>query len=285
MRRLPASLLALICGCAAVAQPHHARSTDPEPLTVFVAIDDASAATLGAFPVDRGVYARAIEAAKALGAKGVALKFFFDRPGRPEADAALVEAAHGLPVLLQVQSAPETAGQGVPANLARDDWDLAATPQPLQMEGVELPIAHLAAAAHGLGFIDARPDDIAGKVEIAGTVQRRAIASLALDVVELASGRRAVVRGNRLALGNSSLALDAQGRFACASFTGTAPRRYGIDALLSGSIPRAAIEGKVVVVGYGRSDSPTVDIGAAKVPIHEAFYRQLACLAREAGAR
>ena len=277
MRALAAIAL-LLAGCAALAAP------DPEPLTVFVVIDDASVATLGAFPVDRAVYARAIRAARDQGASAVALKFFFDAPSASASDRALADAERELPVLLQVQAAPANE-QRLPGNLLRDDWDLVATPQPFRMDGVELPIPQLAGAARGLGFVDARTEGFGDKVEVAGVVDHRAVASLAVTVVEFGIGRHAVVADNRLQLGISSFALDQEGRVGCDWSGGPPPRAYGIDALLSGGIPRGAIEGKVVVLGYLRQGGPTLDVGGKKMPIHEAFYRQVACLARKAGAR
>ena len=272
-------LALLLAGCAALP------AADPEPLTVFVAIDDASAATLGPFPLDRAVYARAIEAARDQGARAVALKFFLDQPRAPESDRALTEAERELPVLLQVQGAADDGGRPLPDNLIRDDWDLGRTPQPLKMDAVELPLPRFAGAARALGFVDARPDSLARKVEIAGLVHGRAIASLQVAIVEAAIGRHGVVADNRLQLGISTFGLDAEGRIDCDAFAGPPPRVFGIDALLAGSIPPDAVRGKVVVLGYLRKDSPTVDLAGAKVPVHEVFYRQVACLARKVGGR
>ena len=265
-----------LLGCASAGPVR----TDPEPLTVFVAIDDASTARLGAFPVDRIVYARAIRAARALGAKGVALKFFFDRPAAAASDAALAEAASELPVLMQEEEAPQDQSDRVPPKLARDDWSLAATPAPLALDGVRNPIAPFLAAARRVGFVQARLDDVAHKVEIAGVADFRPIESLQLAIVELALGKRAIVKDNRLRLGEATLPLDPRGRVACDAFAGPAPKRYGIEALLDGKIPARAIRGKVVVLGYARRDSPKLPVAGREVPIHELFYRQVACLAR-----
>ena len=249
---------------------------------MFVAIDDASKATLGAFPVDRTVYARAIREARGLGAKGVALKFFLDRPARAAADRDLAAAERELPVLMQVDSAPPGTSGMLSPKLARDDWDLRGTPDPLVLDGIAYPLAAFVAGAHALGVVQARVDEIGRKVEVAGSVDSVPVASLQLAVVELALGEHAVVRGNRLHLGASDFALDRHGKLPCDSMAGPAPRRYGIDALLARAIPPEAIRGKVVVLGYARGDSPKLAVGGREVPIHELFYRQVACLARRA---
>jgi len=88
------------------------------------------------------------------------------------------------------------------------------------------------------------------------------------------------LRGNRLELAGHGFALDRRGRLLCDSVHGPAPRPYGIDALLAGTIPARAIRGKVVVLGYLRSDSPRLTVAGRELPIHELFYRQVACLAR-----
>jgi hypothetical protein len=276
MRHAACAAAALLAACA-VAPPHPA---DPEPLTVFVAIDDASKATLGAFPVDRRVYARAIRAAKALGAKGVALKFFLDRPSRPESDRELATAEHELPVLMQVDGAPPGEGETLSPKLARDGWDLRATADPLVLDGIAYPLPEFLSAAHGLGFVEARLDGAAQAVELAAAADSVPVASLQLAIAELALGTRATLRGNRLELAGHGFALDRRGRLLCDSVHGPAPRPYGIDALLAGTIPARAIRGKVVVLGYLRSDSPRLTVAGRELPIHELFYRQVACLAR-----
>lgn len=280
-RRLIACVAALaLAGSCAIAPP---RPTDPEPLTVFVAIDDASQASLGAFPVDRRVYARAIRAAKASGAKGVALKFFLDRASRPAADRELAAAQRELPVLMQVDAAPPGEGAALSPKIARDDWDLHATPDPLVLDGIAYPLPKFLAAARGLGFVEARLDGAAQTVEVVGAADSVPVVSLQLAIVELALGSRATVRGNRLTLAGHDFALDRRGRVLCDSVHGPAPHRYGIDSLLAGTIPAQAIRGKVVVLGYARSDSPKLAVAGHEFPVHELFYRQVACLARRAG--
>jgi adenylate cyclase len=251
-----------------------------EPLTAFVVIDDASVSTLGPFPLNRGVYARAISRAKELGARGVALKFLFDSPGEPKGDAALQAAVGTTPVLFQVFTAQDKADVDVSPKLARTDWDLGATPEPNRFSSVTYPLPGLVSGAVALGYIDARLEGIGQAVEVAGVVASRPISSLQVEIIELALGSRARVVANHLQIGGKELALDAKGRVPCDVLQGPGPRKIGIDQLLAGTVPEAQIKGKVVVLGYDRKDSPTIAVKGAQIPIHTLFYEQVACLSR-----
>jgi CHASE2 domain len=250
-----------------------------EPLTLFVVLDDASVATLGPHPIDRSIFARAITKATELGARGVALKFLFDRPGNARSDADLAAAIRTTPVLLQVfpQSGSDDS---VSPKLARSDWDLRATADPFRFTAVTYPLPQLVAGARALGYVDARTDELSHKVEVTGTVASHAISSLQVEIIELALGAHARVAQNRLRLGVKEFALDDKGRVSCESFAGPPPDKIGIDQLLAGTISSEQIKGKVVVLGYDRKDSPTIAVDGEQMPIHTVFYRQVACLAR-----
>lgn len=273
-------LPALLQGCAGESS----RTADAEPLTVFVAIDEASRATIGDFPVDREVYARAIRAAKKAGARGFALKFFIDRPMRPEGDAALAAAERELPTLLQ--AFPSLVAPGFkepPAKIARKDWDLGATPEALKVPGLAYPLPELMDAAHALGHAEVREDGVTSKVELARIVETQGgipAQSLQLAIVELGLGKKASVSGNHLRIGARDIALDPQGRVPCPVTEGPSYSVFGIDQLLAGTIPPKRIEGKVVVLGYLRADSPKVPVDGNQVLVHAMFYRQAACLAK-----
>lgn len=262
-------------GCAVLG----GEAADPEPLSVFVVVDEASTSTLGAFPLDRRIYARAITKAKEAGARGLALKFFFDRPSTPEADAAVAAAQLELPVLMQIfpgQSKETTVSE----KLARPDWDVGSITRPLKIASVAYPIGEMRQRAQALGFVEVRKEGIADHIETVALVGNVPVASLQLEIVELGLGEKATIRDRRLRLGKKTYPLDDLGRVVCPSFEGPSPRVYGIDALLTGTIPAEHIRGKVVVLGYGRRNSPTVDVSGAAMPVHTAFYRQVACLSR-----
>jgi adenylate cyclase len=261
---------AVLAGCA-LTPP-----TDPEPLTTLVVFDDASIATLGKFPVPRTVYARAIEKARELGARGVALKFFIET-GTPQ-DEPLEKAFLTMPVVMQFE--PSAHPSVIPPSVMRRDWYLGATPSPLQLNGIVPPIPRLAARAAHVGFVNVRTDGVANKVEVAGRVGTIPIGSFQVETVELALGTKATVRDNHLSIAGKEFALDDEGRVACPVLEGPDPVIHGIDELLDGTIPESDVRGKVVVLGYGRSDSPVAVVDGARYPIHALFYRQITCLSR-----
>ena len=274
-------LLATTLLLASCAAPGPAPAVADEPYTVFIALDDASVASVGRFPVDREVYARAIRKARELGARGLALKFFIDQPSNPRSDRALAQAVASFPVLMQFSST--SSPSRAPRAARRLDWDLSATREPLRMTGALAPLPALASHAAGLGFVESRSDGLANTVEVAGLLGSEPVASLQLAIAELALGHRAVVRGNRLRIGSKDMDLDEKGRVACPVLAGPEPRMHGIGELLAGTIPRREIRGKVVVLGYARSDSPTIEVAGRALPIHAFFYRDVACLVRLLG--
>lgn len=108
----------------------------------------------------------------------------------------------------------------------------------------------------------------------------KTVESLQVETVELALGVRAGLRGNVLSFAGHDIPLDAQGRIRCGVISGPAPHQYGIDQLLNGTIAPNSIRGKVVVLGYARAGGPTLLVAGRNWPLHELFYRQVACLAR-----
>src|SRR5438874_80021 len=89
-------LTARVCSAGAPAKlPAHAEGSPTRDRLnpfVLVFIDSATEKSLGPFPYDRGLYAKAVERAASLGARGVVVKFFLDKPKSPDGDAAFVRA-------------------------------------------------------------------------------------------------------------------------------------------------------------------------------------------------
>jgi CHASE2 domain-containing sensor protein len=91
-----------------------ASGADFNTAFALVMIDDATEQTLGPFPYDRSLYARAIEACARLKARAVVLKFFLDEPKSVAGDAALAAAMKKIPVFLQARL---ESGSGTPQPL------------------------------------------------------------------------------------------------------------------------------------------------------------------------
>lgn len=245
---------------------------------VFVVIDDKSTPTLGPMPIARRVYSDIIRAAARAQAKAVVLKFFFDtsRPG----DVEFALAMTSIPVYLQARLNDETDGTlAIDPRLARPRLIDREALEPLVLRNIEGPIRMLSDAATGIGFVDLRVDGQFDRIESIGELKGGlTLTSLALITAELAMGKTSVVEHHRLLLGAASFALDRKGRVVCDYLRGPAPDTLSVIDVLQSESPNAALRNKVVVVGYSRSDGPSLKFGPLTMPVHEVFFRQVRCL-------
>jgi CHASE2 domain-containing sensor protein/signal transduction histidine kinase len=115
----------------------------PSPDIVIVGIDERSIAALGPWPWSRTLHARLLEQLAPHAPRSVLFNVFFDTPGPPEDDAWLATAMTKLPVYL-----PMNFG-ALPAATSK------LTPPTV---GYSAPVPVLAAAARGLGHVNASAD-------------------------------------------------------------------------------------------------------------------------------
>ena len=115
----------------------------PSPEIVIIGIDERSIAALGPWPWSRTIHARLLEQLAPHAPRSVLFNVFFDTPGPPADDAWLAGAMRKLPVYL-----PMNFG-AVPGATAA----LATSPV-----GYSEPVPVLAAAARGLGHVNASAD-------------------------------------------------------------------------------------------------------------------------------
>src|SRR5436190_3757298 len=95
-------MVLLVATACRAEEPKPAEIQPPTPFAV-VFIDAKTEAALGAFPYDRSIYAKGLEALAKAGARGVVLKFFIDRPKAGEGDAALAAAMGKVKVIVQAR--------------------------------------------------------------------------------------------------------------------------------------------------------------------------------------
>jgi hypothetical protein len=242
----------------------------------FVAIDDEAERRYGGFPVPRTLYADAIDRVRAMGGKAVALKFFFDQPSDAANDAALTRALGAMPVLLQAQLMSQAISGSPEAALGKMALPGAAAPR-AGIEGARglFPLAALAEKAAAVGFVDILDRDL-DRIALVGSYRGRAVKSLLLEIVEAAFGAATV---------RDVLRWDAQGRVTCAIKSVRPLPVLPLTRLLDGALPAEQIAGKVVMIGYTGSKSPTLDVGGVRQPIHLIFAKQVACLVDLIAAR
>jgi CHASE2 domain-containing sensor protein len=244
-----------------------------EGKTAFVVIDDASTALIGEMPIDRSVVANAIQILKVAGAKAVAIKFFYD--SNKSSDEKLVEAMKELPVLLQYV-------------LVNDGKDQIPTGrETLRFSAVHLvdgkadmvPNSVLRSHMTDMGFVNEQMDAGTHSIVMVGQSLRNPAASLQLEILEKVAGSRASIEDGQLNVNGQRFKLDDKGRVPCDFLTQGKPHAIPIMDVLNQNFDKRLVSGKVVVIGYGRQDSPTISTSSfGKMPIHEYFYRQVVCV-------
>jgi len=250
--------------------PPHSLATAPAVTgnvgdIVFISVTDDDIRTLGPMPLDRRLYAQAIVEARNRGASAMLIKFFFDRS--TPSDDALADAMKTLPTFLQQDfKAESTVAPSGDTGTVMSGILSGANPT-------------LFAASKGVGFVTARSGSESDRIELVAYAKDKRIESLQLLGAEALLHTQAVVTKQTLTLGKLSFALDAQGRAVCAYQDVSLARPVALHDFLAHKGATPSLAGKLVVLGYTASDSPTVQYDSAKLPVHQAFYQQLACLA------
>lgn len=227
---------------------------------VPVFIDAATEAKLGAFPMDRAVYANALVALKKLGAKGVVMKFFLDQP-KGKGDETLAAAMAGLPVVLQAkcdQGEPTPNGLDAPFSSAAGKQDFS-----VSCQSGWIPLPTLQRTAADVCFIDQPAPDVVLWHE---RYQGRAVRTLYACALTLA--------GNKITHAESSAPLKVDLK------KSPPVNAISLVDVLDGNIDRTRITGKVVVLGYEGAKAPTFDTVMGRLSAHRYFMMNLLLLER-----
>jgi CHASE2 domain len=262
-RAIAAALLLLATATAQKADDFASRFS-------VVLIDDATEAKLGAFPYDRGVIARAVEACAHAGARAVVLKFFFDRPKSAAGDADLCEAMTKIPVVLQARlDSSEGTTRPIP-----EKFRFAQKPTPVAVKGDRgwIPLPGFMDSATAVGFVDFDGPTIPLVEEYRGVAYR----SLVLCCLELALQAPARAEPNRIYIGKGFLPVSALNSYQ-ADISRLEPLKpISFARLLSGEVERTEIENRVVIIGLDSAGTPTVATEHGRMKIHRFFIQCLA---------
>lgn len=253
----------------------------PPAAFAVVMIDDKTEAALGAFPYERGVYARGVEGLAAAGARGVVLKFFIDRPKTAEGDAALAASLRKVKVILQARiDDSEARPNALPDRFVMTGvGDGGRDARPPSGESGWLPLAALAANAHDLGFLDSTPS-----VELVPVVEQyrgKYVKSLYTAALELALGERAKVEPGRwMQIGERRVETDARCLAPVSLPARDGLRTHSFVELINGKIPAGELKDRVVIVGYDGARMETNKTRIGMVKGHRLFCYQLFSLYR-----
>ncbi|MDI3280620.1 MAG: adenylate/guanylate cyclase domain-containing protein [Bacillota bacterium] len=228
--------------------------TGLHPAVAVVAVDDATLARLGSWPLPRRLHAQLIERLRAAGARAIAFDLILSEPNPadPAGDAALVAAVRRAGnVVFPLYSPTKVRPAG----------------KVLFQLGPEVytPFPALRAAAAGLGHILVVPeaDGVIRRLPLAVAWEDRVIPALSLAL--LAAGRPPEVPGgpSAPALSSPELWLNFQAR------PGRGPV-YSYYRVLAGEIPPEAFRQRFVLVGVtarGAADFFLTPLSAAGDPM------------------
>lgn len=235
-----------------------------------VFIDQKTEAKYGNIPLPRALTAEVIERLREAKAKAVVLKFFYDQPKDEAGDARLEKAIRGIPVALQARlDDSEKNANALPTRFFMPEVKAATT-----ISGTNgwVPLKRFTDHAKAVGFVDFTESPI----PMLETYQGKTVKSLILCSLELAVGKEAVIRpGKKISIGNKSLALDGKNQSSYQLPKADDLKYIPFHAVLDGSAPMKALEGKVVIIGYNGSHIHTFDSPAGKLGAHQVFVYAL----------
>lgn len=197
----------------------------------------------------RGTLAAGIRRIADAGARGLVLKFFFDRASTAEDDLKLAHAIALLPTVLQARlDNTELHPNQLPGRFA---LPLHATTAASGTSGW-LPLPGFAAQAADVGFVDFDT----GLVPMIETYRSQTVKSLTVSAIELAEGKRAVlIPGKCIAIGPHTFSLDNSNRSSAPDYSSAVLRSHSYTALMKGAVSPAALKNKVVILAY---DGPSI---------------------------
>jgi hypothetical protein len=240
-------------------------------------IDQKTEASLGPFPYDRAVLAKAVRRSAELQARGVVLKFFISDP-RSGGDRELAEAMKALPVLLQAgYNQPTTGTNQLPDRFL---WGNV-SPGHVKAHAASrwgIPLPQLSEAARDVGFVDSFEQE---RTPILELYSDHYVKSLTLAVLELAFNQKArITPGESLKIGENQVALDAYSQAAIRF-----PKKDEVSYIslvdFLGSTPLPQVKDRIVIVGLDIVDVkrfPPIQTPIGMVRPHRVFYYSLVSL-------
>jgi CHASE2 domain-containing sensor protein len=233
-------------------------------------IDAKTEAAIGKFPVDRKYYARAIDALRELGARGVILKFFLDLPKDAASDKLLADSIGKLPVFLQAGIQKEPKSNPLDPRFIYKDKITGVSRLITGKEGW-IPLPVFSAAAAGLGFVDGR-SEAPTFLPLLERYGNDNVLTLTFAILRFIHPDLVVTWGKSVSAGGRSLPMNDRGEV-----EGQLPAADSLDFisladLLAGTVARARVEGRIVYLGYDGSEQPVIATKLGPVKAHRFYY-------------
>ena len=238
----------------------------------LVLIDDKTEQHLGNFPYDRSVYAQAINACAHYEVKAVILKFFLDLPKSKTGDSELTEAMRKIPVILQARlNTPDGTMREIPKKFALQQPEVAAG---YHGKNGWIPLAEFMQTAQGIGFVDFSSVE---KIPLTEEYNSIIYPSLIVYCLELATGKKAVFSSqNTVKFGNHTLTVNESNIYSgTINHWQTIPHLSLVD-LMEHKTPQEDLKGKIVILGWDTSKTPTIETKHGPRRVHRLFAQCLA---------
>lgn len=268
----------LVMVTSGLALAGRAEAADQSSKSPFVAvfIDTKTEKTLGPFPYDRAILAKAIDKAVASEARGVVLKLFIDKPKTAEGDRALVVAARRTKLLVQARL--DDTEQNPNALLDRFSLNAPIEGKPLSGMSGWLPLPELSAAAYDLGFVDYRVIDQMPLVERYGD---KLVKSLYLSCLELALEARAeIVPARSVRIRDKTLELNEHSEIAV-EYPAKDDLSYISFSDFIEQPARPELKERIVIIAYDSDRFEPVITPAGPMRPHRAFVHALMSMYRK----
>ncbi|MDB6053645.1 MAG: hypothetical protein JWN25_1168 [Verrucomicrobiales bacterium] len=236
---------------------------------VVVFVDKVSEQKFGEIPLDRALFADAVERLAEAKAKAVVFKFFFDQSKKEETDRRLGRSFTNLPVILEACLREEPRPNVLPSRFFM--VDVQGPGSSLAARGW-IPTPMILEHANDLGFVDASTSVIPMHEPYMG----KQVKSLWLCCVEAATGQTAKIEpGRKVAFGGKSASINTDDEVTVDLPDPAKISYIPFHLILDKTAPPGAIAGKVVILGYDGPNIHDFPTKYGKVKAHRLF---VACL-------
>ncbi len=240
---------------------------------VFVDYDRATAKSHGDFP-SRAQLAEITAALHSAGAKAVVLKFFLDGPGKEPDNTQLTDAiGKGRTVLQATISREPPTSRDLPTRFRH----LGKPPFEPAIRGDEgwLPLARFSDKAARVCFADVRLPERAPMLEVFGG---HPVPSLYACLLAEVWGSEMSFAPGAAGFGKARLPINALGEVGIQIDLKHAGARMSALRLFAGKDWQPSVRGKVAVLMYTGSRSPTFDFKGKQEKVHDLFAAQVVAL-------
>jgi hypothetical protein len=244
-----------------------ADSFDDNFIAVF--IDPTTEEKLGSLPLDRSLFAVAIERLKSANARGVILKFFLDLPKEEHSDNKLAESMKGFSVVLQARI---ENGEVNPNHLPKKFTLSGELKTSISGKSGWIPTPQFSENAKDVCFIDFEGFPLQSLEKY----RDNGVKSLFLCALELGVNKPAkITYGRKVEIGHLSYDLDSLNRFSVTIPPSKEFEYIRFSDIFENRTYVEKVRNKVVVIGYTGPKIHNITTEFGEIPAHEFFVRQL----------